>query len=109
MLRLALTSAAACARFATLVAAQSQSTDVEIVGHVVEPAPLEPTEERIDQLQAPDGFEVAKFAEGLINPRMLAVADDGTVYVSQRSVGDTPPARALLADASNRVRADQLL
>ncbi|WP_375263025.1 YbhB/YbcL family Raf kinase inhibitor-like protein [Palleronia sp.] len=64
------------------------SADVTIVGSILEPAQLAPTPERLDRLSLPQGFEISVFAEGLVNPRMLAVADDGTVYVTRRAVGD---------------------
>jgi Raf kinase inhibitor-like YbhB/YbcL family protein len=105
MLRAVLaSSAAACALGALPAAAQqsAESNEVEIVGHVLEPAPLEPSAERVGQLQLPDGFEIASFAEGLVNPRMLAVADDGTVYVTQRSVGNV----VMLRDEDGDGRAD---
>ena len=65
-----------------------KSASVEIVGHVLEPAQLEPTDERLARLNLPEGFEIGVFARDLINPRMIAVADDGTVYVTRRAVGD---------------------
>lgn len=60
-----------------------KSADVTIVGSVLEPAQLEPTPERLDRLSLPEGVEISVFAEDLVNPRMLAVADDGTVYVTR--------------------------
>jgi hypothetical protein len=63
-----------------------QTTEVQVEGHVYKPATLEPTEKRIDGLQVPDGFHIAKFA-ALSNTRMIAVADDGTVYVTQHEPG----------------------
>lgn len=62
------------------------TTDVRIAGSVYEPAKLEPTAARVKALKLPPGFQIAKFAE-ISNPRMLAVAPDGTVYVSQREPG----------------------
>jgi len=79
--------------FCTAVVAQdkqklSPPVDVAIQGHVYRPAQLEPTDARIAKLHAPDGFRINKFAEGMINPRMLAVSDDGTIYVTRRDIGD---------------------
>lgn len=71
-----------------IFAQQGQLTDVAIQGFVYEPQRLSPTEERIQSLTVPQGFRVQRFAEGLDNPRMLAVADDGTVYVTQRTPGN---------------------
>ena len=63
-------------------------TDVTIQGHIYEPQPISPTDSRIQQLGLPSGFAIHRFAEGLQNPRMIAVADDGTVYVTQRTPGN---------------------
>ena len=63
-------------------------TDVAIQGLVYEPQSVPPTDERIAKLKHPDGFQVSRFAEGLYNPRMLAVSGDGTVYVTQRTPGN---------------------
>ena len=73
---------------APLHAQQGQLTDVAIQGYVYEPQRLPPTDERIQSLTLPQGFRIQRFAQGLDNPRMLAVADDGTVYVTQRTPGN---------------------
>jgi Raf kinase inhibitor-like YbhB/YbcL family protein len=74
------------------VTAQAQQpdplTDFEITGRVYEPQAIPPTDARIQQLSVPSGFVVHRYAEGLENPRMMAVADDGTVYVTQRRPGN---------------------
>lgn len=57
-------------------------------GHVVRPGRVAATERRIRQLQVPEGFAVNVYADGLGAPRMLAVAPDGTVYVTRRASGD---------------------
>ena len=46
------------------------------------PETLAPTAERIDDLDTPDGFRVQVFAESLGHARMLAVAGDGTVFLT---------------------------
>jgi glucose/arabinose dehydrogenase len=79
---------AASAAAPVLAQNAAKTTDVEIVGHVYEPAKLEPTDERVQSLQVPDGFRIETFAEGLGNPRMIAVAEDGAVYVTRREEGD---------------------
>jgi glucose/arabinose dehydrogenase len=56
----------------------------------------------IGKLKLPDGFHIAKFADGLINPRVLAVGDDGTLYATRRSVGDV----VMLKDTNGDVVAD---
>jgi glucose/arabinose dehydrogenase len=84
--------------------AQSGEGDrLEIVSHVLEPKQIEATDERAAALKVPDGFKVWKFADGLVNPRMIAVANDGTVYVTRRTVGDV----VMLKDTNGDGRADQ--
>ena len=68
--------------------ADPKAANVTVVGHILEPAQLKPTPERLDRLSLPPGFEISVFAEGLVNPRMIAIADDGTLYVTRRAVGD---------------------
>lgn len=82
---------------------EPRSADVQVTGHVLEPAGLEPTAERIASLRTPPGFEVSVFARNLGNPRMLAVADDGTVYVTRRQIGDV----LMLRDADGDGTAEQ--
>ena len=42
----------------------------------------------VDRLRVPAGFRVSVFARDLGTARMLAVGDDGTVYVTRRDSGD---------------------
>jgi Raf kinase inhibitor-like YbhB/YbcL family protein len=81
---------AACALVSLAASAQQPDliTDATITGHVYEPQPVSPTDARLQQLSLPSGFVIHRFAEGLDNPRMIAVADDGTVYVTQRKPGN---------------------
>ncbi len=62
------------------------TADVEVRGHIFEPEQLEPLD--ASALSVPDGFVVTKAAENLGNARMIAVADDGTVYLTRRQQGD---------------------
>lgn len=77
------------------LAAQDSRTRMRITAHVVEPQKLALTPEATQQIEVPDGFRVTRFAEGLEDPRMLAVAPDGAVYVTRRDNGDV----LLLPDA----------
>lgn len=63
----------------------SKASEVEISGHVVKPAE---TSLSHDQLRLPPGFAVNIFADDLVNPRMIAVSRDGTVYVTRQKTGD---------------------
>lgn len=71
-------------------AAMAQSPPITIedkaVSHTVEVAAVETTPQRIAGLQLPPGFAISKFAE-MNNPRMIAVAPNGTIYISQRESG----------------------
>ena len=67
---------------------EPKPTDVRIEAHVYEPVQLEASEDLIGQIQLPDGFKIQKFAEGLGKPRIMTVAEDGTVYVTRREPGD---------------------
>ena len=71
------------------------------VSNVIEVKPMEPTNARINALKLPAGFHIAKFAE-MSNPRMIAVASDGTVYISQRESGTL----VMLKDLNGDGRAD---
>ena len=67
---------------------QAKPTDVKIEAHVYEPVQLKVTDDLISQLKLPDGFKIQKFADGLGKPRIMTVAEDGTVYVTRRDPGD---------------------
>lgn len=64
-----------------------KAADVTVVGHILEPKQL-PVKKGLLGIALPWGFEMNVFAKDLVNPRMMAVAEDGTVYVTRRSVGD---------------------
>jgi len=55
------------------------------------------------RLRVPPGFRVDVWASGLGHPRMIEVADDGTVYVTRRDEGDV----LALRDSNGDGRADQ--
>jgi glucose/arabinose dehydrogenase len=57
-------------------------------GHRLVPRILAPTDARVAQLRLPAGFRIGKFAEGLGQPRIMAVAADGTVYVTRPATGE---------------------
>ena len=66
--------------------AQTPREQRTITGNYYATTTIAPTVQRIKSLKLPARFSIAKFAE-IANPRMLAVAPDGTVYVSQRAPG----------------------
>lgn len=71
---------------ASLVFAQQTRELRPIQGNYYDTATIKPSVERIKSLKLPAGFSIAKFAE-ISNPRILAVSNDGTIYVSQRDPG----------------------
>ncbi|GHD02807.1 hypothetical protein GCM10007320_62340 [Pseudorhodoferax aquiterrae] len=83
-------------------AQQGDGTDVPVRTHVFKPDKVEVTQARVQGLQAPPGFAVSVFAAGLKNARILAVAPDGSVYLSRRDQGDV----VLLRDDDGDGRAD---
>jgi Raf kinase inhibitor-like YbhB/YbcL family protein len=83
-------------------AQQGDGTDVPVSGHVFKPAKVGPSESAVSALKLPAGFRIAPFASGFQNTRILAVAPNGTVYVSRREQGDV----LMLKDANGDGRAD---
>lgn len=83
-------------------AQQGDGTEVAIQTEVFKPAKVPATPERLAALRVPEGFSVRAFATGLKNPRILAVAADGTVYASRREQGDV----LMLRDVDGDGRAD---
>jgi len=79
-----------------------KTADVVVIGHVLEPKQI-PVNDTQHKIALPRGFSINVFAEDLINPRMMAVADSGDVYVTRRSVGDL----VLLRDTDGDGKADE--
>jgi glucose/arabinose dehydrogenase len=74
---------------ATVVFAQEkQAGGVELTSNTFRPERRELRDQDLKRLTLPAGFKVELFARDLGKPRMLAVADDGTVYVSRRGTND---------------------
>ncbi len=86
--RSALLATVLSAAAASAIAQQGDGTRVGFPVHIFKPAKVDPTPERIAQLKMPAGFAINVFANGLKNARVIAVAPDGTVYVSRRDQGD---------------------
>ena len=81
----------ACVLGATLAdaaGAEQFGTLHTVTGHAFRPERVDATAERRDSLKVPEGFAVGVFAEDLGNPRMMAVAEDGTVYVTRPETND---------------------
>ncbi|WP_046115567.1 YbhB/YbcL family Raf kinase inhibitor-like protein [Aquincola tertiaricarbonis] len=100
--RLAAIAAAACLLPLAAGAQQGDGTNVPVTGHVYKPDKAPATPQRIASLKVPPGFSVTPFAQGLGNPRILAVAPDGTVYASRREEGDV----VMMKDTDGDGRAD---
>jgi glucose/arabinose dehydrogenase len=87
-------------------AQQTQEQRIEQVeGYLVTPEQLKFDESLLQQLKLPAGFRIDVFAKDLGNPRMLAVAPDGTIYVTRRQQGDI----LALRDSNGDGYADEIL
>ena len=73
-----------------LLTAQEKKEEVyaEMLGHVYKPALVAASQENIKQLKLPEGFEISVFARDLNQPRIIKIADNGTVYVTRREDND---------------------
>ena len=80
---LAATSLAATAHAQALTRPKSVAIDAHVTVTRPEPA----SDERLAALTLPAGFHIAKWAEGLGKPRVMAAAPNGDVYVSDRENG----------------------
>ncbi|KQT80611.1 PQQ-dependent sugar dehydrogenase [Methylobacterium sp. Leaf466] len=85
--RLALAFTLSVASLPALAQALQTPGSTRIEANVVKAAPLEATPERIASLKLPPGFRIAPFATGLGAPRVIVVAPDGALYVSDRDAG----------------------
>ena len=54
-----------------------------VEANVVTPEQMPFSQDLLDQLVVPEGFEVSVFAQGLVNPRLMAFGPDGTLYVTE--------------------------
>lgn len=97
-----LSSCAALAAAGPLVAQQGDGTNVTMSTTIFKPAKVAATPERMAAIKAPPGFTVTPFATGLKNARVLAVAPDGSIYLSRRDQGDI----LLLKDRDGDGKAD---
>ncbi len=85
---------------------QTQEQRIEQVeGYLVTPEQLKFDESLLQQLKLPAGFRINVFAKDLGNPRMLAIAPDGTIYVTRRQQGDI----LALRDSNGDGYADEIL
>ncbi|WP_158044120.1 PQQ-dependent sugar dehydrogenase [Skermanella pratensis] len=92
----ALAGLAAGGSFAAVPAVAQQPEQprfAPVTGHLNTPGRAEFSRDVLDRLQTPPGFDLDIFAEGLENPRMLAVHSGGTVYVSEREPGQVTALR----------------
>lgn len=94
--------ALACLLACSAMAQQGDGTRVGIATVINKPAKVDASVARIAALKVPPGFQVSAFAIGLKNARILAVAPDGTVYLSRRDQGDV----LMLKDTNGDGKAD---
>jgi len=60
----------------------------KVVGFSFYPQRRSPTPQQLTSLRLPAGFAADVFARDLKNARMMAVADDGAVYLTRPDQGD---------------------
>lgn len=65
-----------------------QTSADTVVAHTFFPEHRKPASDAARALKAPQGFSADVFAMGITGARMLAVADDGTVYVTRPDSGE---------------------
>ncbi len=82
----------------------SSREKLEIKVHSYRPVQREFSDERMKQLKLPPGFKIDVYAKDLLNARMIAVSDDGTVYVSRRGQNDI----IMLPDRNGDGKADEM-
>ncbi|PLC48229.1 YbhB/YbcL family Raf kinase inhibitor-like protein [Pollutimonas subterranea] len=70
------------------MAQQNEGAPAKSLTSVVMPAAAPLTEERLKQLQLPKGFDISVIASGLKNARLIAVSENGDIYISRREEGD---------------------
>jgi glucose/arabinose dehydrogenase len=73
-------------------------------GYLATPQRLDFNESLLRLLQLPPGFQIGVFAKSLGNPRNLAIAPDGTIYVTRREESDV----IALRDTNRDGRADSV-
>ena len=61
-------------------------------------------ESMLSQIRVPEGFKVSIAATGLGKPRIMAIAQDGSIYITRRDAGDV----LLIADKDNDGRFETL-
>lgn len=104
-----LTPTASLALVLTLIGAPALAQEGEkpitasVEGHIFKPARVDATDARLKQLKVPAGFQITKFAEGLNKPRMIALSNDGVVYVTDRDKGTV----TMLRDTNKDGKADE--
>lgn len=75
-------------RLALLFAILMSACSGQRQGHSFSPQNVSFKPEYLTQLKLPPGFNVTAWATGLGHPRMLAIGEDGTVYVTRNDEGD---------------------
>jgi glucose/arabinose dehydrogenase len=96
------TATLALVTFPASASAQQFGTLHTVTGHTFRPEPRPASEELINTLTVPDGFQIQVFASDLGNVRMMAMAADGTLYVTRPDSNDV----IALADRNGDGRAD---
>jgi glucose/arabinose dehydrogenase len=81
-----------------------EATPFKMTGNIYLPSKVSASDARVASLKVPAGFTVTKYADGLDMPRMMAVAPNGDVYVSNRVKGTV----TLIRDANKDGKAERV-
>jgi glucose/arabinose dehydrogenase len=65
----------------------NQPLHTQTADHPAEPAVLPGATPVADLITLPAGFTISIFAQGLVEPRMMAIGPDGSLYVAERGLG----------------------
>jgi glucose/arabinose dehydrogenase len=91
-------------KFAKIVVLGSGLGWMMLVGAVCMPA-RKVKDARLDQIKLPEGFQIEIFADKIVNPRQMALAPDGTIFVGTRGAGNVYAVR----DVDGNFHADTVL
>ncbi len=73
-----------------------------IDGHIFQPTSVKATDKHVKSLKVPKGYKVEVFAKDLNKPRIIDIADDGTVYLTRKEDFDL----MMLKDTNGDGKAD---
>lgn len=83
---------------------EPKAANVQVPGFILEPRSVKPSAQTLGLLRVPSGFNIELVAQDLGNARLIAVADDGAIYLTRRAEGDVVMLRDIDGDGYPEVR-----